>query len=106
MIDDDKVREALVPVLDWFQSDEHEARPTLDILRDVVAELQMDRQVSLKAMEACRKFLKACRCVDIHHHGFGSAFDAAMEATQLQVELGTESFARREGGAALSPRHD
>lgn len=100
MIDDDNVSKALAPVLDWFQSDEHEPRPTLDILRDVVAELQMDRQVSLKAMEACRKFLKACRCVDIHHHGFGPAFDAAMEATQLEVNLGT-SFARRERDAAL-----
>jgi hypothetical protein len=39
----ERMRGALTPVLDWFQSDEHDERPTVDILRDVVAELQSDR---------------------------------------------------------------
>lgn len=29
---------------------------------------------------ACKIFLAQCRCVDIHHHGFGAAFDAACAA--------------------------
>lgn len=78
--------EVLKPVLDWFQSDEQPPRPPMEILRDVVAELQADRRVSLKAMEAVRKFLAACRCVDIHHHGFGPAFDAA-QAAKREAEL-------------------
>ena len=31
-------------------------------------------------LQACRVFLAQCRCVDIHHHGFGPAFDAASAA--------------------------
>jgi NTP pyrophosphatase (non-canonical NTP hydrolase) len=30
-------------------------------------------------VNAAGSFLKACRCVDIHHHGFGPAFDAAVK---------------------------
>jgi hypothetical protein len=42
-----KVREALNPVLFWYQSDEAELRPTQDIVADVVSDLQMDRASSL-----------------------------------------------------------
>lgn len=33
----------LKPVLDWYQSDEEDARPPLEVLRDIVADLQTDR---------------------------------------------------------------
>jgi hypothetical protein len=47
----------LAPVLDWYQSDEHPDRPTLDILRDIVADLQTDRAENLRyrpALESIR----------------------------------------------------
>lgn len=31
------------PVIDWYQSDEEEARPLLDILKDIVTDMQSDR---------------------------------------------------------------
>ena len=37
------LREALEPVLHWYQSDEHKERPLIEIVRDVVADLQEDR---------------------------------------------------------------
>lgn len=33
----------LVPVLDWYQSEEEDARPPLEILQDIVDDLQSDR---------------------------------------------------------------
>lgn len=48
MIAESAVREALAPVLDWFQSDEEAERPLVDILRDVVQELVADREDNLK----------------------------------------------------------
>jgi hypothetical protein len=41
------VRKALEPVLHWYQSDEHGERPTIDIIHDVVADLQNDRNAAL-----------------------------------------------------------
>ena len=41
------LRTALEPVMHWYQSDEHEARPLLDIVADVVADLQEDRKAAL-----------------------------------------------------------
>lgn len=52
-----KIREALEPVIDWYQSDEHPSRDTVDIVEDIVADLQMDRNDSLK----CRKALREIR---------------------------------------------
>lgn len=37
------VREALEPVIHWYQSDEHPERPLAEIVADVVADLQQDR---------------------------------------------------------------
>lgn len=42
------VRAAIEPVLDWYQSDEHPARPTHQIIADIVADLQSDRSQALK----------------------------------------------------------
>lgn len=39
---------AIEPVEHWYQSDEDEPRPLVDILTDIVADLQEDRQQSLK----------------------------------------------------------
>lgn len=39
----------LEPVLEWYQSDEHEPREPLDILRDIVIDLQTDRAENLKS---------------------------------------------------------
>jgi hypothetical protein len=43
------LREALEPVLHWYQSDEQDERPLEDIVRDVVTDLQHDRALSLQA---------------------------------------------------------
>lgn len=42
-----EIERAIEPVKDWYQSDEHEPRPTVDILADIVADLQHDRADSL-----------------------------------------------------------
>lgn len=39
----DAMREALEPVIHWYQSDEHPERSLADIVADVVADLQADR---------------------------------------------------------------
>ncbi|WP_339696024.1 hypothetical protein [Celeribacter baekdonensis] len=41
------IREALEPVIDWYQSDEVPGRNTVDIVRDVVADLVEDREAIL-----------------------------------------------------------
>jgi len=45
----DDLLAVLGPVLDWYQSDEHPERGTLEILRDIVADLQTDRAENLKS---------------------------------------------------------
>jgi len=42
------LRQVLLPVLHWYQSDEHPERPLLDIVIDIVADLQTDRADALK----------------------------------------------------------
>jgi hypothetical protein len=42
-----EIREALAPVIDWYQSDEVPGRNTADIVRDVVADLEADRKAAL-----------------------------------------------------------
>lgn len=49
--DSDVLREALEPVLHWYQSDEHPERPLLDIVADVVADLQHDRTEALQCAQ-------------------------------------------------------
>jgi len=56
---ENEVRQILAPVLDWFQSDEHPARPIMDILRDVVAELQQERADNLR-LTALRTSAEPC----------------------------------------------
>ena len=45
---DGEMRVALAPIMDWYQSDEHEPRKLADIAADAVADLQSDRADSLR----------------------------------------------------------
>ena len=45
----ERLREALGPVMHWYQSDEHEPRSLADIIADAVADLQHDRGIALAA---------------------------------------------------------
>jgi len=54
----------LLPVLDWYQSDEADARPPLDIIRDIVADLQTDRHAALVASSAYRAALELCHQIE------------------------------------------
>jgi len=56
---------ALQPVLDWYQSDEHEERPLVDIIRDVVADLQSDRVEALMASRLLRAGNNLSFCAQI-----------------------------------------
>ena len=49
--DADAIREALEPVLHWYQSDEHPDRSTAEIVRDIVADLQRDRAAVVRESE-------------------------------------------------------
>jgi hypothetical protein len=46
------IRQAIAPVLDWYQSDEHEPRFTVEIVTDIVADLQSDRAELLQLRKA------------------------------------------------------
>lgn len=46
-VDIDPVRDALAPVLHWYQSDEDADRSTGNILEDMVSDLQRDREDAL-----------------------------------------------------------
>lgn len=48
----ESLRAAIAPVLHWYQSDEHPARDLADILTDIVADLQADRETALKVRKA------------------------------------------------------
>jgi hypothetical protein len=54
----------LSPVMDWYQSDEADARPLLDIIRDIVSDLQSDRKASLAASSAASDALKLCHQIE------------------------------------------
>lgn len=54
----------LLPVMDWYQSDEADARPPLDIIRDIVADLQTDRAAALVASSAARDALELCHQIE------------------------------------------
>lgn len=82
-----EIGEAIAPVLDWFQSDEHPPRPTADILRDVVEELRNDRQDVLRMSAALR------RCV--------SALDGLLGDRDLPEDDRPGVVAMREAMAAL-----
>lgn len=79
---DTALREAVEPVLHWYQSDEHDNRPLIDIVRDIVADLQSDRKDALRAAtlcEALKPFARAAewwkafsdqqRITSLHQHG-------------------------------------
>lgn len=51
----------LEPVIDWYQSDEHDPRKPLEILRDIVDDLQTDRAENLKLRRAAKTALKLAR---------------------------------------------
>lgn len=52
------IRNALAPVLGWYQPDDAPERPTHDIVRDVVADLQADRAETLRLHAALGQIVK------------------------------------------------
>jgi hypothetical protein len=48
------LREALEPVRHWYESDEHEPRADIEIVRDIVADLQHDRAENLSLRKDAR----------------------------------------------------
>jgi hypothetical protein len=46
------VRQAIAPVIDWYQPDEEHPRLTVDIVKDAVADLQSDREACLRLTSA------------------------------------------------------
>lgn len=54
------IREKLAPVLDWYQSDEHPGRNTVDIVADVVEDLQTDRAAVLAAQRVALDAKRQC----------------------------------------------
>jgi hypothetical protein len=59
-ISSDPLFAALLPVMDWYQSDEHEQRQLVDIVRDIVSDLQHDRNVAVMARSAAHDALELC----------------------------------------------
>jgi hypothetical protein len=55
------IRQAIEPVLDWYQSDEEQPRLTVDIIKDIVADLQSDRDNILKLRNAAVFAVKEVR---------------------------------------------
>jgi hypothetical protein len=70
------IRQAIAPVIDWYQSDEHHPRLTVDIIKDIVADLQKDRAEVLK--------LRRVRAQDL--------YDALWEVSEVPEAL--ESLGR------------
>ena len=54
-IDLDAIREALEPVLHWYQSDEHPDRSTAEIVRDIVADAQRDRAAIISVQRIAQR---------------------------------------------------
>lgn len=54
------IRKELEPVLFWYQSDEEKPRPTAEIVRDVVADLQMDRDQVLSVQKLAQGVKSLC----------------------------------------------
>jgi hypothetical protein len=48
----DAIRRAIAPVLCRYQADDDYPRPTLDIIKDIVADLQSDREACLRLTSA------------------------------------------------------
>jgi len=55
-----EIREALEPVIDWYQSDEHPGRRTVDIVQDVVSDLQLDRSHCLQVQRLAQDAKRMC----------------------------------------------
>lgn len=56
-----EIREALGPVIDWYQSDEIPGLNTVEIVRDVVSDLQEDRAACLKAQRLAQDAKRLCQ---------------------------------------------
>lgn len=56
-----KIREALAPVMDWYQSDEHPGRNTVDIVQDVVSDLVDDRTALINAQKVAQHAQRLCK---------------------------------------------
>lgn len=54
------IREKLEPVLHWYQSDEAPGRNTVDIVEDVAADLQRDRDTVLKLQRLAQQVEREC----------------------------------------------
>lgn len=59
-----EVEDALGPVWDWYQPDDQEDRSLRDILRDVSADLQKDREVTLAAFRLVKSH-ENCMKIDV-----------------------------------------
>lgn len=80
----------LEPVLDWYQSDEHPEREPLEILRDIVADLQSDRQAALVASSAASDALALCH--QIEKCGCSPELtEASIMASRLRAKLSKQS---------------
>lgn len=82
MSKDTELRKILEPVLDWFQSDEEDERPTEDVLREVVQTLQEDRRDLLDLQQKLRYILQA---------------DLNNRQTPRIVDIGFAAFMRAKG---------
>ncbi len=56
-----EIREALGPVVHWYQRDEIPGRNTVDIVRDVVSDLQEDRAACLNVQRLAQDAKRLCQ---------------------------------------------
>lgn len=76
----------LEPVLDWYQGDEHPEREPLDILRDIVDDLQTDREAALVVGSAAADALALCH--QIERSGCSPELtEASLMASRLREKL-------------------
>ncbi len=83
------IREALSPVLDWYQSDEVPGRNTVEIVTDVVSDLREDRAALLNVQRLAQDAKRLCED--------GHPISAHNLAVQVLDAMGV--------GAVRSPTH-
>jgi hypothetical protein len=86
----ERLRDALEPILHWYQSDEEPDRSTYDILRDVVSDLEMGRSQLLSVQRIAKRVVRDCEAgspVSVH----------TVSASILAVISGSAAL-RTEGG--------
>lgn len=93
------IREALEPVLDWYQSDEVPGRNTVDIVKDVVEDLQKDRADSLRLIAAGRELVSAANLVSTQLDDGG-----VTEGAHMKMAKATSGMIHALGLAAKSER--